>query len=585
MQQHSTQPPPSARATTTLRTPTRISLVVALLAMVLALVAAPPSEAGPKGVDFTLTVLHNNDGESDLLASADDDDPGAGTISRFGWLLQDLRGDALRGPDKPRGKSGVIAITAGDNFLASPEWQASLDRGIPFYDAVALDHIGYDAFTIGNHEFDFGPEVLADFINSFDGGDVFLSANLDFSQEPALQALVDEGRIRPSIVVKERGERIGIVGVTTPELREVTSPGDVVIDTDIAGVVQAEVDRLTAMGIDKILVSSHLQDITNELELVTQLDDVDAVIGGGGGEDITASYPLTATDADGDVVPVVTVPGDYFDVGRLVLEFDKKGEVIGYGGALEPVTSDLPQDPYLVEQVEVPVSAYLDDLAATAVATSEVGLNGVRGEVRTRETNVGNLMADGMIATATARAAEYGVPEPDVALQNGGGIRNDSIIGPGEISLLDTFDIAPFTNFVAVLPDIATTDFVAAVEHGLAGLPAAAGSFAQWGGLTVTYDPTAPAGSRIVDLVLDDGTVVVSGGTVVSADPVTIATIDFLASGNDGYDMFEVYDFTRVGVSYQQSLANFLSGLGTITAADYADPVDPAARTRIIPVP
>ncbi len=414
---------------------------------------------------------------------------------------------------------------------------------------------------------------------------MFLSANLDFSQEPSLQALVDEGRIRPSIVVKERGERIGIVGATTPELPEVTSPGDVVIDDDLVGVIQAEVDALTADGVDKVLLSSHLQDINNELALVTELSDVDAVIGGGGGEDLGGSYPLTATDADGAVVPVVTVPGDYFDVGRLVLEFDRDGEVVGFGGGLEPVTSDLPQDPFLLANVEEPVSAYVGDLAATVIATSEVGLNGVRADGRTRETNVGNLMTDGMIATGTARAAEFGVPEPDVALQNGGGIRNDSIIGPGGISLLDTFDIAPFTNFVAVIPDVATTDLVAAVEHGLSGLPGAAGSFGQWGGLTVTYDPAAPAGSRVVDLALDDGTQVVSGGTIVSDEPVTIATIDFLAQGNDGYDMFEGYGFMRVGVSYQQSLANWLSALGTITAADYADPVDPADRTRIIPVP
>ena len=121
------------------------------------------------------------------------------------------------------------------------------------------------------------------------------------------------------------------------------APRRVIIDTDLVSVVQAEVDRLTAQGIDKILVASHLQAITNELELVTQLSGVDAVIGGGGGEDISANYPLTATDLDGDTVPVVTVPGDYFDVGRLVLQFDKSGEVVGFGGALEPVTGDLPQ--------------------------------------------------------------------------------------------------------------------------------------------------------------------------------------------------------------------------------------------------
>lgn len=556
------------------------------LAVPAALGATSSASAGkPTESKFTLTVLHNNDGESDLLPSEEDADPGAGSISRFGAVVEQLRREALTGPNKSKSKTGVITITSGDNFLASPELQASFDKGVPWYDTIALDAIGYDAFVIGNHEFDFGPDVLADFIEGFEGGDdIFLSANLDFSNEPSLQALVDDGRIAKSTVIKERGERIGIVGATTPELDEVTSAGDVIVDTDVAGAVQAEVDALTAQGIEIILVSSHLQDITNELELATQLTDVDAIIGGGGGEDITGNYPLEAIDADGITVPVVTVPGDYFDVGRLVLDFDKDGNVIGFGGGLVPVTSDAPQDPFLLANVEQPVADFLAALGQDIIATSEVGLNGVRNQVRTRETNVGNLMTDGMLAAATARAAEFGTEVPDVALQNGGGIRNDSIIGPGDVSVLDTFDIAPFANFVAVLDPISTEDFVAAVEHGLSGLPGAAGSFAQWGGLTLTYDAAAAAGSRVVDLDLADGTPIVENGAIVSNEPVVIATIDFLAAGNDGYDMFESYDFTRIGISYQQSLANYIEFLGTIDATNYPDPVDPVDRTRIIPV-
>src|SRR5690606_39768890 len=173
----------------------------------------------------------------------------------------------------------------------------------------------------------------------------------------------------------------------------------------------------------------------------------------------------------------------------------------------------------------------------------------------------GNLLADAMLATGRQRAAEFGVPEPQVALQNGGGIRNDSIIGPGDISVLNTFDIAPFTNFVAVVPDVSRADLVAAVEHGLSGLPDPQGFFGQWGGLVVEYDPDTPVGSRVVNLTLADGTQIVSGGTLVDGDPITLATIDFLAAGNDGYDMLESYDFTVVGVSYQQSLANYLASL------------------------
>ena len=152
----------------------RNAWLVTLLALALPVALVGPATAKPHDrVDFTLTVLHNNDGESDLLASDDDADPGAGTISRFGTLVKTLREEADR-----RGNAGVLTVSAGDNFLASAEWQANLDKGIPYYDAIALDALDYDAFTIGNHEFDFGPDVLANFINSFRGGnDVFLSAN------------------------------------------------------------------------------------------------------------------------------------------------------------------------------------------------------------------------------------------------------------------------------------------------------------------------------------------------------------------------------------------------------------------------
>ena len=570
-------------------------LLAVLLAMLVAVGGVPTADAGgdggghggggrPPRPDFTLTVLHNNDGESDLLG--DEADPGAGSISRYGDLLQRLRWEGRGGWLWPfAGDRGVVTISAGDNFLAGIEWQASLDKGPPYYDALALDSLRYDAFTIGNHEFDFGPEVLANFINSFRGNDdIFISANLDFSGEPALQALVDSGRIRPSVIVRERGERIGIVGLTTPDLRELSSPGDVVIDADLVGSVQAEVDALTAQGIDKILVASHLQDINNELALVPQLDGVDAVIGGGGGEDISATYPLVANDVDGTPVPVVTVPGDYFDVGRLVLEFDRDGNVTGYSGGLVPVTGDLPEDRWIRRFVEVPIEQYVANLETTIVAQSEVGLNGVRNDVRSRETNLGNLMADAHLAAAQARAGDFGVPSPQVALQNGGGIRNDSVIGPGPISAADTFDIAAFSNAISVVPDVSRADLRAAVEHGLSLLPGPAGSFGQWAGLTATYDPAAPAGSRVVDLTLDDGTVIVEAGVVVDGPGVTVATIDFLAQGQDGYDMFEPYDFTTVGVSYQQSLSQYLQGLGTVTAAEYTDPVAPAQRTRLVPL-
>ncbi len=527
---------------------------------------------------FSLVVLHVNDGESDLLG----DEDGAGSISRFGTLL-DAQRDAL----EPGVDRGVVAVTSGDNFLASPEFSASLALGPPYFDSIALDRLDFDAYAIGNHEFDFGAAVLAEVIDGIEGceEDPFVSANLRFGAVPELQALVERGCIQTSTVAMRDGREIAIIGLTTPDLREVSSPGDTEILDDLAGIVNAEAAALADAGVRHVLLASHLQDIDEEVALAADLRGVDAIIGGGGGERLDDA--LTAMTADGVVIPIVTVPGDYFDLGRLVLDFDAAGALTGFDWDLLAVDGDLDEDPFLLAEVEAPVAAFVAELDEQIVTTSDVPLNGVRNDVRTRETNVGNLMADGYVDQVAAATVDLGAAGPIVGLQNGGGIRNDSIIPAGPVSVLDTFDIAPFTNFVSVLTDVAPADVVAAVEHGLAALPDTAGSFAQWSaGVRIVYDPAAAPGDRIVDLTLGGVDYVSDGALVADVAPVDVATIDFLAAGNDGYDVFEAYDFTRLaGVTYQSSLVDVLEGADLSPGSpEYRPREDVSLRTRIIPI-
>ena len=173
---------------------------------------------------------------------------------------------------------------------------------------------------------------------------------------------------------------------------------------------------------------------------------------------------------------------------------------------------------------------------------------------------------------------------PDVAIQNGGGIRNDSVIPPGDITVGTTWDIAPFRNFV-VVGEVPRDVFHVLLEQALDRLPGAGGQFAQVSGFTLTYDPSAPAreiardgdcslagnpGGRVREVVLDDGTVIVADGQVVTGDPVALATIDFLVGGGDCYPLTDI-EFTKLGVTYQQALANYISTDlgGKITAEDY----------------
>jgi 5'-nucleotidase len=509
----------------------------------------------------------------------------------------------------PPGRHAVLMVSSGDNFLAGPEFNASLQKGIPFYDAIAMDLIGYNAVALGNHEFDFGPDVLADFIEGFRLPVRFLSANLGFSAEPRLQSLVEGKRIAKSIVVVRHRHKIGIIGATTPNLRFISSPRNVQIMEDVAGAVQAEVDALEAKGVNKIILISHLQDVDGDIALAEMLDGVDIMVAGGGdellanegdllipGDEPFGAYPLTAVDRDGTEIPVVTTSGSYGYVGRLIIGFDKKGNVVEVDDESGPVRvagganpDAVRPDPRVQAKVTDPVQAALDDLASNVIGNSEVALDGVRGSVRSMETNEGNLIADALLWQATQLAASFGVPAPDVALQNGGGIRNDNVIPAGPITELNTFEMVPFPNFVSVVPDISRDQFKEILENAVSRTqpddePGGSGRFAQIAGFRYEWDPTgtaqslnedgtvATAGTRVQHVELDDGTVVVDDGAVVAGDAIAIATIDFLARGGDEYP-YRGAPFTTLGVTYQLAVADYIvSALaGAISAADYPE--------------
>jgi 5'-nucleotidase len=586
---------------------------VAAVALVSAGGVAYATNYHPNRPAFTLTILHNNDGESKLINAPGQ--PDFGGVARFKTLLDDLRDEATRG--RPHhgggGNRGVVLLSSGDNFLAGPEFSASLTKGVPFYDSLALKAMGYDAMVIGNHEFDFGPDVLADFISGFGRTPPpFVSANLIFTGEPRLQDLVEDGTIVASTVVRERGEKIGIVGATTPLLPAISSPRNVQVLNNVAEIVQGEVNKLTRRGINKIIFVSHLQGLAEDRALLPLLRDVDVAIAGGGDELLAADddllvpgdvisvdpatgdelrYPIYVNDATGRQMPVVTTAGDYKYIGRLVVNFDRHGRVLSVDDSSGPVrVSGVAPDAVapnarLQQSVVDPVAAYNANLAATVLAQSQVALEGRRDPgVRTQETNLGNLVADALLATGQQNAAAFGVTPPQVALQNGGGIRNNTLIPAGNITALDTFAIAPFGNFVSVVPAVPREQFKEILENSVSRIPLADGRFAQVAGFTMTYDDAGVAqvvdnagtvltpGTRVQSVVLDDGTVIVQIGVVVPGPTISVATNDFSARGGDQWP-FRGLPFTTVGKTYQQALADYLTTdlIGLISAADYPE--------------
>ncbi len=594
---------------------------------------------------FTLNLLHFSDGESSLLTrTAANTVPPTIPPTPFDYSGVALFADLI---DRQRNLSDTdfdLLVTAGDNFLAGPQFEASLrlPAGAKFYDAIALDLFNIDVGGIGNHEFDFGPDVLARFIDPTGSGTpfrTFVSANLDIPDSSPLKGL-----IQPSTIVTKTvngvEERVGVIGATTPLLRSISSPGNVQAVGDTAANpgfqilidrIQAEVDALEAQGVDKIVLVSHLQDISEEKILASRVRGVDIIVAAGSdtrlanpddpllplaGEVAVPSYPLiydSATGAQvsslaevtGEPVLLVSADGEYKYLGNLQVEFTdgKISSILDASGPKRNTDLDgLTPRADLVSQVQEPVAAFITQLQATVIGTTEVPLDSIRTNVRARSTFAGSLIADSIRDAARDGAIAQGLDASNilVGIQNGGGIRNDRRFAPGDnITAFDTFDVLPFSNFVTIVKDVTGAELLSILERAVSSQTApnvgGGGQFLQLSGLEVVYDVTqlpqvvtaageitrlgsriqsiflAPENDRVGQFIYD----VSRGGFQLPSDQVLfdLATIDFTARGGDNFAAFaNMPDDRKIilgGVTYQKALENYIIEdlLGVVTAA------------------
>jgi 5'-nucleotidase/UDP-sugar diphosphatase len=174
-------------------------------------------------------------------------------------------------------------------------------------------------------------------------------------------------------------------------------------------------------------------------------------------------------------------------------------------------------------------------------------LDGERANVRTRTTNLANLISDAMLEATGA----------DVVIANGGGIR--ASIKAGDITLGDIYTVLPFDNTLTAI-ELTGDRIVAALEHGLSAYPAQTGGFSHVAGMTVKFDPAQPAGSRVVE-------VLVAGEPIVADKLYILGTNDFLAAGGDGYVWFtESNPVFSSGAMLRDILAEYIEVRGTVEA-------------------
>ncbi len=449
---------------------------------------------------FELTLLHTNDVHSQYTTPSGSD--ALGGVARLATAIQSVRA----------GNGHVLVLDAGDQF------QGNLLFTVGGADLVAdvMNYLGYDAMCLGNHEFDAGPAELARFIQQVKFP--VLSANIDAMLDPDLG-----GSILPYAVFTFNRQSVAVFGLTTEQTEITSSPGPQVLFRGAVEAARQTVRHLQSQRVDTVIALTHLG-FEQDLELAVAVDGIDVIVGGHS-HTLPIEVPVVVHSPDGTPVLVVTANEGGRFLGHLDLAFNAQGTLVRYQGELLPMDPSVPEDPELLLLLEPHERAVLDALSSIVGATT-VPLNGARDDVRSHETNLGNLICDAMLW----KTRDLGTT---IALQNGGGIR--ASIPQGMITLGHVLDVLPYGNRITVLR-LSGTELVHVLEHSVARVEDGSGQFLQIGGLRFMHDPAADAGARVLAADVWDN----ASATYVpvEADEVyTVATNDFLAGGGDGFNI------------------------------------------------
>ena len=510
-----------------------------MLARIMTSTCALALTASAAAADYSLTILHTNDfharfepiSKYDSGCSAEDNAAGEcfGGTARLVTAVAEARARS----------NNSILVDGGDQF-----------QGTLFYTyykgamaAEFMNKLGYDGMTVGNHEFDDGPEVLAGFMDTINFP--ILMSNADVSGEPLLA-----GKLAKSTIIERGGEKIGLIGLTPQNTDELASPGDNVIFKDPSESVQAEVDALTAEGVNKIIVLSH-SGYGVDQEVAANTTGVDVIVGGHSNtllsntnEDAVGPYP---TMVGNTAILSAYAYGKF--LGELNVTFDDEGNITEAVG--EPILIDgqVAEDAETVARI-AELAVPLDEIRNKVVATSASTIDGNRDNCRVKECEMGNLVADAMLD----RVADQGI---QIAIANSGGLR--ASIDEGDVTMGEVLTVLPFQNTLSTF-HVSGQTVVDALENGVSEIAEVAGRFPQVAGMTFTVTATAEVGARISD-------VMVAGAPIDLGATYGLVSNNYVRNGGDGYKMFrdamDAYDF---GPDLADVTAEYLAAQGGYTA-------------------
>ncbi|OJU52415.1 MAG: multifunctional 2',3'-cyclic-nucleotide 2'-phosphodiesterase/5'-nucleotidase/3'-nucleotidase [Mesorhizobium sp. 61-13] len=559
----------------------KLAAIAALSASTLGL------SAGASFADYTLNILHINDWHSRIesnnkyesTCSAEEETKGEciGGAARLVTAIAQER-------KKLEGQN-VLLLNGGDNFEGSLFYTTYKGKA----EAEFLNQMKFDAMTVGNHEFDDGEDALAPFL------DVIQFPVLSANVKASAAAKVGD-RIKPSVVLEIGGQKIGIVGAVTTETPEIASPGPNITIEDDVKTITAEVEKLKAEGVNKIIALTHVG-YPRDKEMIARIPGVDVVVGGHthsllSNTDAKAEgpYPTMIDNPEGYKVPVTQAASYSKYLGEFKVVFDDNGVVKEASG--DPIFLDksITPDQAVLDRIKE-LGAPIEELKAKLVGESTAPIDGSREACRARECEMGNLVSDAVLD----RVKDQGVT---IVFTNGGGLR--ASIDQGPVTMGEVLTVLPFQNTIATF-QISGKDIVAALENGVSQLEEGAGRFAQVAGLKYAFDKSAAPESRVSAVeVMDNGNWV----PIDLAKDYIVASNNYVRQGGDGYKIFadnakNAYDY---GPGLEQVVADYLGTHtpytpkleGRITevaagqpatapAAEPAKPAEPAAAEPTTP--
>ena len=518
----------------------------------------------PAFADYNLTILHTNDTHSRIEEVNKYD----ATCSAKESAEQQCFGGMARlkaAIDAERAKAeNVLVLDAGDQFQGSLFFTTY--KGVD--NAEFMNAIGYDAMALGNHEFDLGQEGLAPFLNAIKLP--VLAANIETAATSPIH-----GKYARYLVKTIGGEKIGIIGLITPDTAAIARPGKDLRFLDAKETLQRLIPELKQQGVNKIIALTHLGYDVDQ-QLAAELDDLDAVVGGHshsllGDNALRASgpYPTLVKNPSGKMVPVVTAYAYTQYLGRLVLNFDDDGNLKSASGSPLRLDASVKPDEQLAQRI-ADMARPIEALKTRRVAESAKLIDGSAVSCRTQQCPMGDLVTNAMLD----RVRDQGIT---AALINGGALR--ASIKAGEVTMGDVLVVLPFQNTVATF-QMKGSDLRSALENGVSQIEKGGGRYPQVAGIKFTTDMARPAGQRITKVDMQD-----TGKNWQPLDDnklYSIAATDYLRTGGDGYDMIaqkaeKAYDY---GPSLDQVVAEYLQA-----HSPYAGDAQPAAKTTEAPVP